>query len=122
MAFWKKRVDEVLLDATKIDIIALAPESAFVQLFITHGFPWTGSDQQLQSLREKVHTYVGYALDGQMAAEHPEFAGLPWRIAIVAKEPPDERTTAVIADIAQAVRRYGGDLTLDQRLGSGSNG
>lgn len=110
MAFWRKAVEEVLLDASKVDIVAVEKGSTSVRLYITHAFPWTGSDRQVRSLQDKIHTYVGNALDGELIASYPDTEGLPWRIVIASKEKPDARTASVVADVAEAVRRYSGDL------------
>jgi hypothetical protein len=73
---------------------------------------WTGAGGQLVSLQEKIHTYVGYAVDGQLNRDFPDTAGLPWRIVIESQAgPPDGRSTEMINRLADPVRRYGGDLT-----------
>lgn len=116
MAFWKAgRYSEVLLDASKVDIIAVASDKTSVLLVITHAFAWTGSDKQVRSLQKKVRAYVEFALDGPMVEANPEIEGLPWQIVIVSKEEMDRRTAGVVANLAEAVRRCGGDLVF--RLG-----
>jgi hypothetical protein len=109
MAFWKES-DEVLLDASKVDIVATAADGSRVQLVITHSEQWTGSDAQVHSLQEKVNTYVGFALDGPMVEAYPSTAGMRWEIMIVSKKEMDARTSDVVARLGEAVRRYGGDV------------
>lgn len=76
--------------------------------------PWTGSDEQLRSLRAKIHNYVGFAMDGQMNRTYPETSGVPWRIEINAKiGPPDPRTAAMVSDLALRIEAYGGSLLID---------
>lgn len=89
----------------------MTPETDAVALFIFERDGWTGSDEQLTSLQEKIHTYVGYALDGQMSLDYPDTAGLPWRIVIESQAgPPDDRSAEMIDRLSEPVRRHGGDL------------
>ena len=63
------------------------------------------------SLQQKIHTYVGFVLDGQMVATYPETEGLAWRIVIADRAgPPDARSADIIARVGDKVREYGGDL------------
>lgn len=115
MALWKKDpkvpVVEALFDASKVDLVAISPDGEFVEVIIVADSPWTGSDAQVMSLQQKIQTYVGFALDGQMVATYPETEGMAWRIVIADRAgPPDVRSADVIARIADKVRQYGGDL------------
>jgi hypothetical protein len=98
-------------DAAKIDLVSLAPAGDKVRLYIVSDSPWTGSDSQLQSLQEKVHNYVGFALDGQLVQTYPETKGLPWEIVIDCQRgSPDSRSSQVLDRLREGLRRYGGDL------------
>ena len=115
MGLWKKdksaAVPEALFDATKVDLVAVSRSREAVDLIIVNTSPWTGSDAQVMSLQQKIHTYVGFALDGQMAATYPETEGLAWRIVIDDKAGPVDPTSAdIIEQVAEKVRQYGGDL------------
>jgi hypothetical protein len=73
--------------------------------------PWTGSNAQLQSLQEKIHNYVSFALDGQLVQAYPETTGLAWEIVIdCQKGMPDPRSAQFLDQIREAVRSYGGEL------------
>jgi hypothetical protein len=43
--------------------------------------PWTGSDEQITTLHQKIHNYVSLAVDGPLLATYPETEGLPWRLS-----------------------------------------
>jgi hypothetical protein len=102
-----------VFDASKIDLVSVTADGGTVELHIVADAPWTGSDAELMSLQQKINTYVGFALDGQLHATYPETKGLGWRIIIDAHAgPSDGRSTQVIAQVAEGVRRYGGDLLL----------
>jgi len=116
MRFGEKKVEERLFDPAKVDVCAIS-EGGVVELFIVQDHPWTGSDAQLQSLQDKVQTYVSYALDGQMVAAYPETLGLRWRIVIHAQTgPPDVRTQTVLDALNQRLTGYGGSI--DTRVGT----
>jgi hypothetical protein len=100
-----------LFDPSKIDLVGLTKSADTVELFVVQDMPWTGSDAQLQSLRDKVDAYVSYATDGQMTAAYPETQGLPWRIVLHAQTgTPGERTAEVIAAITRSVPQRGGEF------------
>ena len=104
---------EPLFDATKVDLVTLSPDQSVAQLYIVNDSPWTGSDAQLASLQNKIHNYVSFAVDGQMTVAYPETRGLRWAIVIDDQAgPPDSRTVQAIAQVTDAVRRYGGDLVV----------
>ncbi len=115
MGLWRKNskspAPEALFDATKVDLVAISPDGKVVDLIIVNDSPWTGSDAQVMSLQQKIHTYVGFALDGQMAATDPETDGLSWRIVVDDQAGPVDSTSAdIIERVAEKVRQYGGDL------------
>jgi hypothetical protein len=100
-----------VFDASKIDLVSVTADGSTVELHIVADAPWTGSDAELISLQQKINTYVGFALDGQLHATYPETKGLGWRIVINAHAgQPDDRSAQVIAQVTEGVRRYGGDL------------
>ena len=106
---------ESLFDVTKIDLVALSPDSSTVCLYIVSDFAWTGSDAQIGSLQAKIQSYVGYALDGQMAAAYPETRDLSWRIVIRCRRgAPDARTGEVLRQLVEPIRRYGGELVVEE--------
>lgn len=115
MALWKKDrkvpAAEALFDGSKVDLVAISADGTAVEVIIVNDRPWTGSDAQVMSLQEKVHAYVGFALDGQMVAAYPETEGLAWRIVIDdGAGLPDARSAGLIARLTVKVREYGGDL------------
>lgn len=117
MAFRRKgkaeSANDVLFDAAKIDLVALAPDRSRIELYIVADAPWTGSDAQISSLQAKIHAYVGFAIDGQMAQAYPDAAALPWHIVIDCQSgAPDPRTADVLARTIEPVRGYGGDLAV----------
>jgi len=112
----RKHQADGLFDPDQVDLVGLTESADTVELFIVQDEPWTGSDAQLQSLRDKVQTYVSYAVDGKMTAAYPETQGLPWRIVLHAQSgPPDRRTADVIAALSARLPEHGGGF--ETRLG-----
>ena len=102
---------EFRFDSTTVDVVSLTPEGKAALLHIVQPEAWTGSDEQLISLQQKIHSYVQYALDGQMHRQYPETQNLSWRIVINSQSgPPDPRTVEMISDVRERVRGYGGDI------------
>jgi hypothetical protein len=98
-------------DPAKIDLVAVSPNRDSVNLYIVVDSAWTGSDAQIRSLLEKIHNYVGFAVDGQLAARYPDVAGLPWTIVIDSHVgPPDAATQHELSRLDEPIRNYGGSL------------
>jgi hypothetical protein len=101
-----------LFDPTTVDLVTLSPDKATAHLYIVQPDRWTGSDDEIASLQEKINAYVHFAVGGQMTSDYPQTAESAWKIVIDCQAgPPDTRTAAVLDEIGEAVRRYGGDLS-----------
>jgi hypothetical protein len=94
----------------KIDFIAVAPDRSSIDLHIAQNVEWDGSDRVLTLLQEKIHNYVGFAVDGQLAASYSEHAGLPWRVVIDCQTEPDPRTSEMLDALEAPIAKYGGTL------------
>jgi len=106
-------VGEWLFDPVVVDLVSLSADRTTVLLTIVSDEPWTGSDEQTDSLQMKIHNYVGYARDGGLAKTYPETVGLPWTIAIDCRvTAPDPRTAAVLDALVEPLARYGGQLVV----------
>jgi len=114
MAWGRKNSDEdaeFLFDPSAVDLVSVSADESTVELHIVTEAQWSGSDAQITSLQQKIHNYVGFAADGQLAATYPEVAGLPWQIVVACHGgSPDARSADVIARTREPVQRYGGDL------------
>ena len=75
-----------------IDIIASDEKTGAVVLVMTESRAWDGSDLRLFELQEKINAYLSFALDGEMAASCPQFAGRPLRLQLDCAAPLDART------------------------------
>jgi hypothetical protein len=79
-----------------IDLIAQDPKTDEVVLVMSEPDEWDGSDQRLLALQERFNAYVSFLLDGEMAADHPEFGGKPARIEVRCAHMPDTRALELL--------------------------
>jgi hypothetical protein len=80
-----------------IDLIAQDAKTGEVVLVMDERKEWDGSDEQLLALQERFNTYVSFLLDGEMASEHPDFAGNPARIEVRCAHMPDTRALELLS-------------------------
>jgi hypothetical protein len=112
---WKGNEGSSLINPDTIDLVAETAEGN-VELWILRDQPWSGSDEEVGSLQQKIHNYVGYAVDGQLDRDYPELTGRTWSIVVCSRKgAPDSRTAHVIETLQQRLPSHGG--TLSHRLG-----
>ena len=77
-----------------VDLITTDPEHDEVVLAMLEGRPWTGGEEQLRQLEDKLNAYFGYVLDGFLVRDYPDYEGMPVviRLDCVADPGPDERS------------------------------
>jgi hypothetical protein len=96
-----------------IDLVGVSPDGSTVLIYLVQSGAWTGSDAQISSLQTKIQNYVGFALDGQLVSAYPDVQGLRWSIVVDCQTgPPDPRSAEVLAHAAEAIKGYGGALTV----------
>jgi hypothetical protein len=90
-------------DTATIDVIAQDPQTGVVVLVMREPRPWDGGERQLFELQEKINAYLSFALDGEMAAAYPQFAGKPVRLRLDCAQPPSPRAGQLIAAVRRQV-------------------
>ncbi len=60
-----------------VDLITHDRERDEVVLAILEGRPWSGGEEQLQQLEDKLNAYFGYVLDGFLVRDYPQYLGVP---------------------------------------------
>jgi hypothetical protein len=93
--------------ANVIDVIAHDPQTDEVALIMHEPRAWTGSDEQLFQLQEKINTYLAFALDGEMAETYPAFVGKTVRLQLDCAEPPGARTLEFIGMVRDQIAFQG---------------
>jgi hypothetical protein len=96
-------------------LVALISEGAqgVAILTLIRREPWSSTEAELASIRDKLTRCVRYVLDGELAREHRALASRPWRIAIdsyVGR--PDETVMRALRATGDEIEALGGELVL----------
>jgi Family of unknown function (DUF6572) len=95
-----------------IDLVTEEPDGEWALIVVEEG-DWTGSQDQLKRLQEKLNNYLKFALDGEMARLHPESKGKKVRIQLDLYSPPDPKTMRFIKRLEEAISAEGLRLTVN---------
>jgi hypothetical protein len=82
-----------------IDVVAHDTKTGEVVLVMNESDGWNGSDARLLALQERFNAYASFLLDGELASEHPDFAGKPARIELRCAHMPDPRAIELLGMI-----------------------
>ena len=78
-------------DREVIDLVAHHPESDMVLLVLVEVRTWGERGELLPELQAKLNTYLGYAMDGQLAHDYPHLVGKRVAIQLSYAHPPGPR-------------------------------
>lgn len=92
---------------TTIDYVALLADGT-VALLLAHD-----SSQPIEQLQQRVHGYVGFAVDGQMTRDYPQTEGRPVSIMLIVPEQPTGNLAAYIDLIRPSMAQEGIGLTVE---------
>jgi hypothetical protein len=95
-----------------IDLISVDPASGAVVLTMVERRPWGASDSQLQQIEEKINRYMGYALDGFLVEQHPQYEGKKVQLRLECAEAPHGEAVLFVAAAARAARDHGLELVV----------
>jgi hypothetical protein len=59
-----------------VDLVSHDRARGEVALAILERRPWSGDEEQLRQLEDKLDAYFGYVLDGFLARDYPQYEGL----------------------------------------------
>jgi hypothetical protein len=90
--------------ANVIDALGIDETSGRVILLIRHDVPWDGSEAQLYLLQEKLNAYLSFALDGEMAAEYPDFVERPLALRLDCATAPDPGTLHLLGHVRRQLQ------------------
>ena len=71
-----------------MDLIEVDPASDKVVLVMIERRGWGAGPQQFQQIEEKINRYLGYVLEGHLAAHYPQYKGKRVRIRLDCAEEP----------------------------------
>src|SRR5215471_16087769 len=89
-----------------VDLVAFVPSSGEVVLAIIEERPWDDSDERLFELQRKIHNYVGFALDGGLEKNYPDYGKRPIRFELRCSKAPSVRTSQFLSQMANRLRSY----------------
>jgi len=101
-----------------IDFIAHDPETDRVVLSMVENRPWGDQGSLLPDLQNKLNTYLGFVLEGQLLEHHPEFKGKKIGFVLQTQHPLGAREQKFVS-IVERSHLLPRDITWSVRLLSG---
>jgi hypothetical protein len=93
-------------DPNTIDLVTSTADGESVLVMVEER-EWDGADERIQELQAKIHNYVGFALDGQLARLYPETAGRSIAIQLDCSFEPDPSVQRFVEQITPRLAAYG---------------
>ena len=81
-----------------VDLITTDPRRGHVVLVLVEDRGWDLGQEQLQQLNDKLSNYFVYAIDGHLAEQYPQYAGMPVRIQLDTTEEPSPEARALLRE------------------------
>ncbi len=69
--------------------------------------PWTGDEEQLFQLQEKLNAYASFILDGEMTESFPQFSDKPVEIQLRTVNEPSELALRLLAQAREQLALQG---------------
>jgi hypothetical protein len=93
-------------NAMVIDLITLDPATDQVMLVMRERRSWGASPRQFQQIEEKINRYLGYALDGFLVEQYPQYRDKPITIRLDCAEAPHGDAVRFVEAARQASERH----------------
>jgi hypothetical protein len=90
-----------------LDLISVDPVSGQVVLTMIERRPWGAHNRQFQQIEEKINRYMGYALDGFLLQQYPQYEGKGVQIRIQCAEEPHGDAVLFVQAAARAAQDHG---------------
>lgn len=98
---------------TSVDFLSFDARSDQVVLTISEERVWTGSEDELRKLQEKLSNYLSYAVDGGLARKFPEYAEKSVRIRLDCLHHPSKGTIEFLDEARRRLSDHGIDLVVN---------
>jgi hypothetical protein len=99
-------------DPNTVDLVTKTPEGQYV-LIMVEDRQWDGTNERIVERQTKIHNYVSFALDGQLAQIYPESKGHAVAIQLDCVAGPDASTRDYIDQMRLQLIGYGIDLRVN---------
>ena len=104
-------------NARMMDLITVDREADKVELVMFERRPWGASPRQLTEIEEKINRYLGYALDGFLAEQYPQYLGKGVRIRLDCAEAPHGEAVRFVEAARHAIETQGLELVVNVTAG-----
>lgn len=100
-----------------MDLITVDPATDKVVLVMIERRPWGASPKQLAQIEEKINRYLGYALDGFLGEQYPQYEGKRVQIRLDCAEAPHGEAVKFVEAAGQAIAACGLELVVNPGVG-----
>lgn len=105
----------MVADTLKIDFVAHDPKTDRAVLAMVEDRPWGDSGTLLPNLQQKLNTYLGFVLEGQLVKQFPQFAGKKIHFVLQTQHPLGRREEQFI-DVVELQHLAPRDITWSVRI------
>jgi hypothetical protein len=95
-----------------LDLISVDAVSGKVVLTMIERRAWGASNRQFQEIEEKINRYMGYALDGFLVQQYPQYEGKAVQIRLQCAEEPHGEAALFVQAAARAASDHGLELVV----------
>ena len=99
-----------LENAAVIDLMTQEAGTGVVMLVMAEHRPWSGEEEQLFQLQEKINAYLSFALDGEMLELYPHLEGKPLRLRLDSLYPLSGEAHHLVQMVQQQIGFQGIDF------------
>jgi hypothetical protein len=100
-----------------IDLLTHDAASGRAELVMFEPRPWTGGEEQLFQLQEKLNAYLSFALDGEMAEAYPDLVKVSLRVVLRCMDAPPAEAVEFLAQVREQIALQ--DIDLEVRYARG---
>jgi len=90
-----------------MDLITLDPASDCVVLVMIERRAWGAHPRQLQQIEEKINRYLGYALEGFLVQQYPQYQGKSVQLRLDCAEAPHGLAQSFVEAAQRATYAHG---------------
>lgn len=95
-----------------VDLMGVDPTSGKVVLTMFERRAWGADARQFQQIEEKINRYMGYALDGFLVEQNPQYEGKPVQLRLECAEAPRGEAVLFVTAAARAAADHGLELVV----------
>lgn len=90
-----------------MDLITADAATGSVVLVMIERRPWGADPRQFSQIEEKINRYMGYALDGFLVQQYPQYEGKPVMIRLDCAQAPSGEAQHFVESAQHATAQHG---------------